>query len=107
MERISGQELDDFFQQWFFEPGVPNISIEWEQKNGKIQLEVRQNAATQHTFDLPVQALNQQGEGIGTTVLDIKPGTSQFSFPVDGEMDRIYLDPETQVLFQSVLRKKG
>lgn len=107
MERISGQELDDFFQQWFFEPGVPNISIEWEQKNGKIQLEVRQNAATQHTFDLPVQALNQQGEGIGTTVLDIKPGTSQFSFPVDGEMDRIYLDPETQVLFQSVVRKKG
>lgn len=106
MERISGQELDDFFQQWFFEPGVPALQITWTQTGSAIQMEVKQSAATQHSFELPVAALNSQGAIIGTTVLSIQPGAIEASFPIDGKADQILLDPDTQVLFQSTAKQQ-
>ncbi|MEO0341556.1 MAG: M1 family metallopeptidase, partial [Bacteroidota bacterium] len=29
MELVSGQELDDFFRQWFYQPGLPDLEVSW------------------------------------------------------------------------------
>ena len=106
MERVSGQELDQFFQQWFYEPGVPELEIEWTQTGEQIELTIKQESATAHEMELMITAEDTTGEVLGKTTVRIKAGTGSYSFPVKGKVHHLQLDPETQLLFRSRLRKR-
>lgn len=106
MERVSGQELDQFFQQWFYKPGVPEIKVIWNQEGGQTELLVTQSPDTQHQFKLMVAAMDKNGDFIGKAIMDIQPGSSRHTFPVERKVHQLQLDPETQVLFNAQLRRK-
>lgn len=105
MERISGQELDDFFQQWFFEPGVPELSLGWRQVGQQLEVTIRQNQNTHHELDLLIHAQGSNGNQLGHTLVKVKAGRTKTTIPVKGKVGRLHLDPETQLLFKAQVKR--
>lgn len=46
--------LDDFFQQWLYVPGTPDLEYKWKYKNGKLILEFYQKTPYEYQLDIPV-----------------------------------------------------
>ncbi|HKK76207.1 MAG TPA: M1 family metallopeptidase [Saprospiraceae bacterium] len=106
MELVSGQELDDFFRQWFFEPGVPELNVEWKQTGNLLALSISQSPSTRHELELLVEAADSNGRTVGQTRVQLKAGRTQTTFRVDGKAHHLQLDPKTQLLFKANLKQQ-
>ncbi|MEQ1746087.1 MAG: M1 family metallopeptidase, partial [Saprospiraceae bacterium] len=59
-EDVTGQDLNWFFNQWFFDSGHPNldISYDWDEATGKASVTIAQtqeaNKQTPYVYDLPL-----------------------------------------------------
>jgi len=105
MEEVSGQDLATFFQQWIYEPGIPELEVVWSQEGEQVVVSITQQAATSHQLDLLIHAEDKSGQQLGAVLLPLGPGKTQATFPVTGKVTRLQLDPRTQLLFKGKLRK--
>ena len=100
MEQISGQNLAQFFKQWLYTPGIPEVQYSWQydEKNKLLNLTIVQNQDI--AFEFPLQFLV---EGKMETV-NIKDKTSYFQAPVAKKPAKITIDPDVNLLarFQNV-----
>ncbi|GAB5553461.1 MAG: M1 family metallopeptidase [Saprospiraceae bacterium] len=106
MEQVSGQELDDFFQQWIFTPGVPKVAIDWSYDVAKkmVKLDIQQTAETKHNFPLEIRFADKNGAILGSGMAEVKAGKVTLSIPATAKPARLLLDPETKVLFSAEVR---
>lgn len=44
-ERVSGRDLEDFFTQWVYSPGYPDLAIAWSIEGDELVLDIRQRQA--------------------------------------------------------------
>jgi len=106
MEKVSGMELDDFFQQWLYQPGLPEIEVEWSYENNELTLDIRQvQSGEAFDFSLDVLAESQDREE-QTWTIEIDRSQQSFSLPCRVKPERIWLDPDTWLLFSANLRRK-
>lgn len=105
MEEVSGQDLAAFFQQWIYEPGIPELKVVWSQEDQQVLLNITQEDATQHQLDLLIHAEDRSGQQLGAVLVSVGPGETQATFLVKGKVTRLQLDPRTQLLFKGKLRK--
>jgi aminopeptidase N len=101
MENVSGKNLDNFFKQWIFEPGEPDLKI--KSSPGKIKgttdLVVEQTQDHLFSFEIEVQVLDSAGIQL-------------YEIPVSDRITRkiihtekilgIVPDPNTNLLFRMV-----
>lgn len=104
-EKVSGLDLFQFFKQWIFQAGQPQIRAEWTYKNDQLEVEIEQDQAEDFLFDLEVLITYANG----TTELFTVP-VEQKSFTwkpkVNSKPVSLALDPYTQLLFEGSIQEK-
>lgn len=115
LEDVSGESLEQFFEQWCIQPGVPNldIKISWDTGASSLNIDVEQkqninpyNPAFE--FDLPVwvdvapepgKASSGSRAGRWLT-LPVTKRSQSWSFPLPAEPKICAVDPNMAVLAQ-------
>ncbi|NRA48845.1 MAG: M1 family peptidase, partial [Phaeodactylibacter sp.] len=104
MEASSGQNLGNFFYQWLYQPGVPELKVNWSwNKKQQLILEVtqlREDALYEFPLDIAVEGAEGQQQK-WTVKLD--SDQKQIELPCSFEPARLWLDPDTWLLFKAEL----
>jgi aminopeptidase N len=99
MEKVSGEDLSSFFEQWLFTKGHPELKWSWKYKNGKVKIYMDQ-AQNHYTFKFPLEIGIITGEQLKMETVLIDEQTEMFELAVDTKPDDVVLDPETWLLFE-------
>lgn len=99
-ETVSGKDLSDFFDQWFYGSGYPSYHLEWNQQNGLVDLTIDQTQSdtSVNFFQMPVP-VEFSGINEDTIIVfdHLYPGQT-FSFNLNFEIKNIFFDPERWIL---------
>ena len=100
-DEITGKDLQGFFKQWLYTPGIPQLKIEWNyNKNDKtVSIQVAQQQKTIFQFPLEIQLETDKSV---TKTLSVSKRNETFSLPTGVAVKKIYLDPNTSLLFEEV-----
>ncbi|MFD2099772.1 M1 family metallopeptidase [Flagellimonas iocasae] len=105
MEAVSGEKLDDFFQQWLFTKGHPQLKWNWEYKKGKVVLNLEQ-LQSHHVFQFPLEiGLVKDGKTTLETI-QVNERTGNFELKTNTRPDSVVLDPNQWTLFEEMTTKK-
>jgi aminopeptidase N len=99
-EKISGKNLETFFRQWLFTPGLPRLNIAWkyDEKTKQLILTSTQKQAEVFTFNLDL--LIQTATGNAETIrMSITGKQMTQVFPVQEKPLSILADPSCKMLF--------
>lgn len=97
LENQSGQDLEEFFNDWFYNQGYPAYNIEWSQDyQNVLKVEIFQTPSHESVefFEMPVP-IGFEGEGNSDifTFDNVSNGQS-FYIPLDYEIETAEFDPE-------------
>ena len=99
-EKVSGQDLNWFFNQWFLDSGHPELHIENKFENDTLAIEITQiqdlNSAPIYRLPIEVEFWHNQKGASHSIVL--KQQQQVFKFPMEIEPDLVVIDKENQLL---------
>ena len=94
---MSGQNLTEFFKDWFKGQGYPTYNVEWTQI-GENHVNIKMNQTTSHTsvdfFELPVALKFKNATQEKTIVVDNKTNGETFFRNIGFIADTVLIDPE-------------
>jgi len=97
LEQTSGQDLAEFFKDWFKGQGYPTYNVQWTQV-GKDYVNIKMNQTTSHTsvdfFELPVALKFKNATQEKTIVVDNKTKGEIFFRNIGFIADTVLVDPE-------------
>ena len=97
LEQVSGQNLTEFFNDWFKGQGYPTYNVQWTQI-GNDYVNIKMNQTTSHTsvgfFELPVALKFKNATQEKTIVVDNKTNGEIFIRNVGFIADTVLIDPE-------------
>lgn len=99
LEEISGKNLEKFFRQWLYTPGLPRLNINWkyDQKHQKVLVSVKQEKTV---FEFPLEIGLKDANGkLTVTKFMITKATENFTIPVKQKPRQLVADPATSLLF--------
>ncbi|MDX2445008.1 MAG: M1 family aminopeptidase, partial [Bacteroidales bacterium] len=99
MEKVSGENLEDFFEQWIFTKGHPELKWSWQYKKGELKIYVDQ-VQSHHTFKFPLEIGIIIGDQIKVETVEIDKQSEKFVIAVDAKPEDVILDPEFWLLFE-------
>ena len=98
-ERMSGQNLRWFFDQWLYEPGIPKLTVEWKADGNKVKLHLKQTTNAVFQFPLEVGLVSSNGKMI-LEKLSVKSKEEDYKLEVPFITTKLALDPNTNLLFE-------
>jgi aminopeptidase N len=100
-EKESGKNLQSFFDQWLYTPGLPKLEVKWkyDSKNKTILITVKQLQTDLFRFPLDIKIQAASGKPKWET-LSINKQAQQFNIPLNAKPVQVYLDPKTSLLFE-------
>jgi aminopeptidase N len=101
MENISGKDLKQFFQQWYYGAGYPTFAATWYQKNGIVKLKLVQTTsapAITPLFITPLEIALKTANGRQIVRLDQSISTQYYEIPFVPEVTGITIDPDNWLL---------
>lgn len=106
-EDITGEDLNWFFNQWFFAKRHPILKIDMEQNESEVALTVEQvqDLTKAPLYKLPIHVAIYDDNGKTTYEIEVNKNINEFTFPVKGELKNIIFD-EQRMLLGSVKFKK-
>ena len=97
LEQVSGQNLTEFFKDWFKGQGYPTYNVQWSQI-GANYVRIKMNQTTSHTsvdfFELPVALKFKNATQEKTIVVDNKTNGEIFIRNLGFIADTVLIDPE-------------
>jgi aminopeptidase N len=102
MAEVSKQNLDTFFWQWLEKSGHPIIKTNWLYSNNKLRLLVNQTQDFTFQFPLDIELIYNDGTSEIKTI-NITDKMAPYEIITNGEVTDIKLDPNTSLLFESVV----
>ncbi|MBK7307881.1 MAG: T9SS type A sorting domain-containing protein [Chitinophagaceae bacterium] len=97
LEQVSGQNLSEFFKDWFKGQGYPSYNVQWTQI-GSEYVNIKMNQTTSHTsvdfFELPVALKFKNATQEKTIVVDNKTNGETFFRNIGFIADTVLIDPE-------------
>jgi len=99
MEQVSGQDLKEFFDQWLYVKGYPELKWSWKYNKGNLTISVKQKQK-HHTFKFPVEfgIVKDGAMKIESFYVDKKSNT--FMIDMKGKPDGVKIDPEIWLMFE-------
>ncbi|REE08345.1 putative secreted protein (Por secretion system target) [Winogradskyella pacifica] len=101
MESSTGQNLDEFFNDWLYNQGYPSYSVNWNQDDNQLQLMVSQTQsdASVSFFEagLPIRVIGTLGESLDL-VLDNTTNNEQFFETVNFTVLEVLVDPDYHLI---------
>ncbi|OEK01882.1 hypothetical protein BFP97_10305 [Roseivirga sp. 4D4] len=104
-EEASGKDLGQFFKQWIYTPGQPEIEFNWTYKGKKVHILTAQDQAELFKFDLDFLIIFDDGSTQKET-LSISDKYQSFKVKSKKRPAGIVLDPDTWLLFQGKVTEK-
>lgn len=103
LEEVSGLALDQFFDQWIYHGGYPElqVSYQWDQQLKQAKIIIRQTHTVTNTvllFDLPATLRFKGKFGSQDRSVRINRVSEDFTFPLDSAPEIVRFDPELTVL---------
>jgi len=102
-EQVSGKDWKQFFDQWLYEPGIPQLDIQWkyDDPNKKVFITViQQQKEGALQFPLQMRLADKQ-----VVTLNVTKQNEMFSFPANDTVNNVYADPNTLLLFEGKIEK--
>lgn len=110
MEKASGKDLKIFFKQWLYQPNNPAINGTWQYDAAlkKITVQLEQTQLGDILFNVPVEiGIYTLGSTTPTIIkLNLTKKQQIHTFKVNGEPDKLTLDPNNILLSSNSLSKK-
>jgi len=106
-EDVSGKNLKQFFDQWLYTTGQPDLSIQWSY-NGQtkeVTVNVEQKQTGEFIFPLEI-SLKYPSEKSEIQKVYIDKKNKFFSFKTKERPTAVIVDPDTELLMQSLLKEK-
>ncbi len=99
-EKVTGEDLNWFFNQWFLASGHPVLNVEKEYNNGLLKIEVTQAQDLDYTplYQLPLYIDIYQGGEKERYAIMIDERTEVFEFELPNAPDWVDFDSEKQLL---------
>lgn len=99
MEEVSGESLEDFFQQWIFSEGYPELQWNWTYKKGRLVVRLKQ-LQEHHVFQFPldIEVSGKSGSTISTVQVDDKEASFEIALP--SKPTSVRLDPDLWLLYR-------
>ena len=99
MEEVSGENLADFFQQWIFTKGYPELKWSWEFKDGQLTIQLDQ-IQEHYTFSFPLEIAIGYKDHLQKKAVSISERSSIFTYKLETRPEWLMLDPEVWLLFE-------
>ncbi|MBM1104736.1 M1 family metallopeptidase [Aurantibacter crassamenti] len=99
MEETSGEDLDEFFQQWIFTKGHPQLKLNWTYKKKKLQINLEQ-LQKHHVFKFPLEIGVIKDGKIIIHKTEVHTALKNYTIKLDSEPDKVILDPQSWLLFE-------
>ncbi len=103
-EELSGRSWDEFFDQWIYHGGEPELKVAyaWDQKRGQAKLTVSQTQRVSDKvllfdFPLPVRFIDEK-DGVHEHTIRIHEKSEDFFFGLPTKAKIVRIDPELTVL---------
>lgn len=98
MEEVSGEDLKEFFNQWVFVKGYPEIAWKWKYKNGKVIISIEQ-IQKQHVFKFPLEFGMLINGKTQVETVEVTERKSTFEIVTNEKPVGLVIDPEYWMLF--------
>jgi aminopeptidase N len=99
MEQVSGQDLKEFFDQWLYEKGYPELEWSWKYNKGKLTISVKQKQK-HHTFKFPVEFGIVKGGVRKIESFYVDKKSNSFMIDMNEQPDDVKIDPEVWLMFE-------
>lgn len=108
VEKNSGQQLASLFTSWLYRPDLPKLEWSWRQKPGNPRVAIRIKQAQMRAFDglqveVAIHVANREKPLIKT--MPVNATSKEYSYLVNGAVERIELDPGKKLLFDGEYTK--
>jgi len=105
-EEISGKNLNQFFDQWLYTPGQPELDITWKYDvAGKfINVDIKQLQRKPFSFPLSLK-INSPGDSKKEKIY-IRDELSSFKIKADKKPTSLIIDPNTELLMKNTIKEK-
>ncbi|HRI80468.1 MAG TPA: M1 family metallopeptidase [Cyclobacteriaceae bacterium] len=108
MEKISGKDLQIFFDQWIFKAGQPDLAVTWQYDDRKKNIRVVVEQKQKNLFDFPLEiGLNQVSGAPATEKVRVTAIKQEFAIPSAQKPVSLSLDPNVWLLFTGKVTEKG
>jgi len=108
MEKGSGQDLSQFFKQWVFQPGHPQLKGSWsfdpELNSVNVTLNQVQTNNAVFKFKLDLGIYSNDGNMLKMETVDIFKKENSFCFDLDSQPGALLLDPDLWILKETDFR---
>ena len=99
-ESVSGQDLDQYFQQWIYGSYYPIYAINWQQINDSVQVNINQVQTTGTIFEMPIDLRIICFDTAFVTTVQNSMVNEQYmlALPSGNNLTNIILDPDNWIL---------
>lgn len=103
-EKVSHKNLQPFFKQWLYKPGIPVIATAWKYNAAakKIVITVAQQQAG--LFNFPMEFLVVTDKGSFLKMVTTKKKATAVSFLIKGKPVQVVPDPNCKLLWQAAVK---
>ncbi len=108
MEEVSGKDLDVFFEQWLYKPGILQIDGHWKynKKTNEVIINLNQVQTDGSLFEMPIEiGIDFGDKPQHIELVKITGKSNSFKIKVDKEPKNVILDPNYWVLMNAEFRK--
>ena len=103
-EKVSGKNLEQFFRQWLYTPGVPRLDMKWKYNASQQQLQITIRQTQKSVYEFPLELLIQTPSGKNQNeTIQVNQPEQSFSFSLNQKPSRIIVDPNVNLLFDGTL----
>ena len=95
-ETVSGKDLKWFFDQWLYQPGVPELMIQSKMDSDEGKVKITQNTGS-FRFPLEIDLIKKDGKMVKERIF-VQGKESEFKFKISG-VKSIVIDPDKELLF--------
>jgi aminopeptidase N len=103
-EAVSGKNMQSFFKQWLYTPGLPQLDIKWkyDTKKKAVEITVRQLQSPPFFFPLELN-YTKDNRIVLKKVLNVSAANETFSIPLVQKPVSLSFDPGINLLFSGTI----
>jgi hypothetical protein len=97
LEKVSGRDLNYFFNEWFYGEGYPSYNVQWDQLDkNSVRIKINQTTSDPSVafFELPIALQFKNASQQKTVVADNKTNGETFIKNIGFVADTVMIDPD-------------
>jgi aminopeptidase N len=104
MEKVSGEDLNWFFNQWFLGKGHPELTVQIDYSNPRNVL-IRTYQTQESEFKLPLEVSWYEGQTRKSKILNIDRSFQQLELQNEFPVEQVYIDEQKNLLVNLTMER--